>query len=118
DNYIDISIKTNSVDTLTLFLISIKIDNLNNSGEYKRAIAFAELAEGLAKKYGLENSRRAHEIVIYHVNTLIFLREYEAAGMLLSKEIRESANSKDKITLGSMHGLMGRINKEKGDYKG
>ena len=104
------------MNELTLYSIQSKIQNLNNSGEYNRSIALAELAQSLALKYGIENSSVAHNIVIFHVNALIFLREYDKAGKLLAGEIKDYINLKDNNVLGSMYGLMGRINKERGDY--
>jgi CHAT domain-containing protein len=117
DSFIAVSIRTKTVDLLTLKFIWERSGYLNHTGDYQRSIRYTEMGISVAKQYGLDTSYITAAIFSNYANALIFSEQYSKASELLQLKIQESIRQNKLIYLGGMYHLLALTYKEEGRYK-
>ncbi len=125
DSCIDIAIRLkSSSDISCIRAMASGIEYAFDVGDYHRCINYATISEAVAKEYANGNSQYrllgeqlASNSLLWKVNALLQLKNYQAAEEFLANKVEESKQLGLINHLGTIYALMAKVQISKGNYK-
>ena len=118
DSCVAIALKTGLVDAYSLYPLREKIEHLFDVGDYQRAFTSAELGESIIQKYshGEDSISYIISYLIWKVNALVFLKEYDLAEKIITGKIEDCKLIGDQADLGNLYEQLAMVSAHKKDY--
>jgi CHAT domain-containing protein len=115
DSCISVALSLNTGYEYAVPLIYLRTQRLFETGDYYRCINYALTGEKLARLYNQPETVFLY--LIWRINSLIFLKRTDEAGLLLSTAIKEARANGYKKYLGAFYGFMANLAEERKDIK-
>jgi CHAT domain-containing protein len=98
-------------------LLNDKVTYLFNKGDYVLCLKWSELSEKILTENYPDSIRAIWYAIIYHVNALVSMKEYDEAQKYLVPRIGSPSLKLSPDSLGSIYMSLGIINRYKESYK-
>jgi CHAT domain-containing protein len=108
DSCIAVCLRLQIAPDYSVHLLDMKVKYLFEKGDYYDCMNTASLAENICRKTGY-NREYIPYYIIYKINSLILLRQYEMADLLADKAIHENLASGNEMYTGSLYNVKSDI---------
>jgi CHAT domain-containing protein/Tfp pilus assembly protein PilF len=116
DSCVSLSVKLNSSDEFALYVLQERVENLFDAGDYKRTYDFAVLGETIAKQSAIKESKEFTNFFSgWVVNTLIALKRFKPAGIILLEKIEECKRHHTTQYLSTFYEQLAQVQVETGN---
>ncbi|HXB43647.1 MAG TPA: tetratricopeptide repeat protein, partial [Puia sp.] len=115
DSCITLAVKYNTGYPYAVQLIYWRTQELLESGDYYKAIDYANIGEVITKKSGYQ-VQDVFNYLSWKINALISLSKYNEAEELLNKSIHENHLENNKKYQGNIYALLARLAEQRGNF--
>jgi CHAT domain-containing protein len=116
DSCVSLALNMKAIDEKIMEAMENKARYLFNVGDYQGCINYASICEKVAQDYHLEDSRFAMGLFTWHIDALLFSKNYQAAEEVLKKKKDKYLHSVNGQYAGAIYILLAELEKEKRDF--
>jgi CHAT domain-containing protein len=120
DSCAKIAIRLKSIDRASLWALYARLEYFYDRGDYQRCIDYATMCVALGSEYSrIEESVGKHyasSSLVWHVNALLELKNYEAAENLLANKAGEYRKAGANYILGVIYQQLAQVEIGRGNY--